>query len=125
MVLDPSATTSIQLSGVEPLLYDSISGLSRLAINGELSVELIDGFALADNLQFQIFDTSGTASGNFIGLNEGALVGNFGSHNLYISYRGGDGNDVSLFTTTAVPEPSSVLLMTISALLVCGRRKRI
>jgi len=61
-------------------------------------VQLIDGFALGIiGQEFEIID-AGTLSGMFAGLAEGALVGNFGGTDLFISYVAGDGNDVSLFT---------------------------
>jgi hypothetical protein len=124
LLLAPTTTTLIQLGGIDPLQYDHITGLSRLNMNGSLLIDLVNGFSLADNQQFLIFDVFGSSTGQFSGLGEGALVGTFGNHNLYISYASGDGNDLSLFTTTAVPETNSLLLLTITGLLIIHRRKR-
>jgi hypothetical protein len=57
----------------------------------------LDGFSLLQGQSFEIIDVGGAASGAFTGLAEGASLGNFGGTNLYITYGGGDGNDVMLF----------------------------
>jgi len=64
---------------------------------GVLDVSLIDGFELGMGQEFEIIDIAGARSGAFAGLAEGALVGTFGSEELFITYAGGDGNDVTLF----------------------------
>jgi sugar lactone lactonase YvrE len=69
--------------------------------NGALAVSLIDGFTLTADQSFTILDVRGVLSGNFAGLIEGALVGKFGATDLLITYTGGDGNDVALFTQVA------------------------
>ncbi|NOZ40752.1 MAG: hypothetical protein GXP24_11075 [Planctomycetes bacterium] len=75
-----------------------IGGDAMLA--GALNVSLDPGFALTAGDTFDIVDIAGTASGNFNGLADGALVGNFGGVDLFIDYNGGDGNDVALFTVS-------------------------
>ena len=56
---------------------------------------------------FNFLRVGGTLSGQYDGLGEGDLVGNFGSEDLYITYTAGSGNDVALYT---VPEPTTLLL---------------
>ena len=56
----------------------------------------------------------GTLTGQYDDLGEGDLVGNFGGQDLFITYGGGDGNDVALFTN-AVPEPTTVLIWSMLA----------
>jgi hypothetical protein len=46
-------------------------------------------------------------TGQYDGLAEGALVGNFGGEDLFITYTAGSGNDVALYT---IPEPTTLLL---------------
>jgi hypothetical protein len=66
-------------------------------LNGVLDVTLSGGFMLSKGLSFEIIDVAGTRTGTFTGLAEGAKVGTFGK-DLFITYNGGDGNDVLLFT---------------------------
>ena len=124
LMLGSGATTMIELGGLGAGQFDQIFSLSGLTLDGNLDVSLFGGFTLADGMDFTIFDvigsSTGLTSGQFTGLNEGSLVGNFGGTNLYISYFGGNGNDVSLFTS-AVPEPSSLAII---ALAVCGMTLR-
>ena len=65
-----------------------------------------DGFELAEGMSFNILRIGGTLTGQYDGLGEGDLVGNFGDEDLFITYDGSDGNDVTLFT---VPEPTMAL----------------
>ncbi len=46
-------------------------------------------------------------TGQYEGLAKGALVGNFGGEDLFITYTAGSGNDVALYT---IPEPTTLLL---------------
>ncbi|MCO6046706.1 hypothetical protein NG895_22650 [Aeoliella sp. ICT_H6.2] len=97
--------------------FDWVDVTGDVTLAGQLNVSLLDGFALDDFQQFPIINVGGSLTGQFDGLAEGALVGNFG-RSLFITYVGGDGNDVALFTTNAIPEPSTLLLAAVFAL--CG-----
>ena len=63
-----------------------------------LGVSLTGGFSLAPSQSFTVVEVAGTTSGGFAGLAQGALVGSFGGTDLFITYTGGNGNDVALFT---------------------------
>lgn len=83
--------------------FDAFDVNGTLTLGGELDVVLLDGFELESGQEFMIAEVDSVQAGQFNGLAEGALVGNFGDTDLFISYVAGDGNDVSLFTV-AVPD---------------------
>lgn len=120
-----SCTTLIELGGTGLGEYDQVFGLDpheddvSLNLAGDLVVSLYEGFQLAPGMEFTIFDVGGPVEGQFRDLAEGALVGNYGSQNLFITYSGGDGNDVVLYT--AVPEPSTVILICLAILFLTTR----
>ena len=85
---------------------------------------MIDGFELHRGNVFNFLRVGGTLSGQYEGLDEGALVGNFGGQDLFITYGGmGDGGGVALFTN-AVPEPTTVLIWSMLAGLGMTVRRR-
>jgi len=86
--------------------HDWLDVTGNVELAGSLDVLLIDDFELSDEMSFDVLRVGGTLTGRYEGLGEGALVGNFGGHDLFITYAGGDGNDVTLFT---VPEPTITL----------------
>jgi autotransporter-associated beta strand protein len=103
--------------------------------NATLNLSFINGFTLDLSQAFGIAQLTGTAtlSGFFDGLEEGALVGNFGGTDLFITYAGnvGDtgtidlfgGNDIVLYT---IPEPSfAALVLGGGVILLAGRRRRL
>jgi hypothetical protein len=146
LFLGSSTETFIELGGVSTGTFDQMLVLGDLTLNGSLSVSLIDGHRLALNQRYRIGDVGGNLFGQFLGLGEGARIGNFGEFDLLISYLGGNGNDITLFTApafkneipyltggvrgegdvrSAVPEPSSCMLLAIPALsLLCHRRRK-
>ena len=102
--------------------YDWIDVSGDVVLGGTLDVMLIDTFSLSSDMSFDFLRVAGTLSGQYDGLGEGDLVGNFGGQDLFITYAGGDGNDVSLFT---VPEPTTALIWTmLVGLGVTVRRRR-
>lgn len=86
--------------------YDWIDVTGDIELASALHVELINGFELQPGNIFTFLRVGGTLTGEYDGLGEGALVGGFGGEDLFITYAGGDGNDVALFT---VPEPTMAL----------------
>ncbi len=89
--------------------FDRIDVTGNLELTGTLDVKLIDDFELQPGHVFNFLRVGGVLSGQYDGLSEGELVGNFGGQDLFITYGGGDGNDVALFT--AVPEPTTTVLI--------------
>lgn len=117
-----SLTSNFELAGLELGDFDKLEIAGDLSLGGNLVVDLLGDFQLGLGDEFLIAETAGNVSGQFIGLSEGDLVGSFGGTDLFITYSGGNGNDVGLFT--AIPEPAS---MTFASLMLVGcaiRRRR-
>ncbi|MBX3416979.1 MAG: PEP-CTERM sorting domain-containing protein [Pirellulaceae bacterium] len=122
LVLGLNSATFIELGGLLDGQYDRFQIAGDLSVNGSLNVSLIDGFELGFNQVFSVMQAGGASTGMFAGLGEGALVGNFGGMDLFITYNPGGGNGVSLFT--AVPEPSSAMLVGLTLLGLSFRVRR-
>jgi hypothetical protein len=90
----------IRLGGTAPTQFDSLAVNGDIALAGSLNVSLTGGFTIEPDQSFTIVEIAGAASGNFAGLAEGATVGSFGGTDLFITYAGGNGNDVALFTAS-------------------------
>lgn len=97
VTLAASSTLGFDIDGL--LDFDVLSVGDDLSLDGSLDLDVSNSFALTAGDSFQIIDVTGTTSGTFAGLPDGALVGNFGGVDLFIDYDAGDGNDVALFTT--------------------------
>jgi hypothetical protein len=71
-------------------------------LDGSLAIEFLYGFAPQAGQQFEIikFNGSGPISGQFVNAPQGALVARYNSVGLYLTYLGGDGNDVVLTAQT-------------------------
>ncbi|MEM7476705.1 MAG: hypothetical protein AAF483_17095 [Planctomycetota bacterium] len=104
--------------------FDWIEVGGDVELAGILDVTFINGFDISGFMSFEIIDVGGSLTGEFDGLAEGGLVGQFGATDLFITYAGGDGNDIVLFGTGAVPEPSSVMVLAFTLLLRSRRRRR-
>ncbi|MEM7454364.1 MAG: PEP-CTERM sorting domain-containing protein [Planctomycetota bacterium] len=65
-----------------------------------------------------LVNVDGSVTGTFVGLAEGAVVAGTGYR---ITYAGGDGNDISLL---AVPEPGSMIVLTVGLGVAAFRRRR-
>jgi hypothetical protein len=94
-------TLFIDLGGTLPGQFDTLTIGGNATVAGDLNVSLDPGFSLALGNAFQIVDVTGTTTGTFNGLTDGALVGTFGGVPLFIDYDSGDGNDVTLVATLA------------------------
>jgi len=88
------------LQGNEYDYYD-VAGDVNLT-GGSLAVVLLAPFTLGANQYFDMLSVGGSLTGQFDGLGEGGLVGNFGGTALLITYAAGDGNDIALFTANSL-----------------------
>lgn len=77
--------------------FDRVTVGGNATLAGTLEVSLLEDYSLMPDSTYEILEVAGKRTGQFAGLNEGSLVGNFGL-DLYITYLGGDGDDVALFT---------------------------
>lgn len=110
----------IELGGTEPGQFDQLFVIGDLNLAGTLDVSLLPNFQLQANQHFEIINVSGILNGSFSQLDEGDWVGRFGNTDLYITYSFGGGNSVALFT--AVPEPSSLMLVMLGCMIANTRR---
>ncbi len=122
VVLGSDSVSFFELGGLNPGEYDRLNIDGDLTLDGQLSIGLLNGFSLDFDEEFVIANVDGALFGNYQGLEEGAVVGNFGGMNLFISYAGGDGNDVVLFTS--VPEPATAGLFGLAFLAFGLTRRR-
>ena len=123
VVIGSGANSFFELAGLDSGSFDQLLIDRDLALDGQLTIDLIDGFQLTAGDEFLIADVAGDLSGQFFGLGEGDLVGRFGRTNLFISYTAGNGNDVGLFAS-AVPEPGACGLLALACLGLALRRRR-
>lgn len=128
LTLGSGSIFDIQLAGLIPgSQYDVLDVSGNVDLGGStLDVSLLGPFTLGPNQEFDILNVGGSLSGMFANLGEGDLVGDFGGRKLFITYTAGTGNDIALYTTSAVPEPASFLLFGLGGLAVIswGRRRR-
>ena len=103
--------------------FDWLDVTGDVELAGTLEVYLIDSFELLAGMSFEILKVGGTLTGQYDGLDEGRKVGSFSGTNLYITYAGGEGNSVTLFSR-AVPEPAALLLALFGLALLPRRRRR-
>lgn len=122
VILGSTSKLEIELASLSS--FDTLDIKGNAVLGGDLNVSLLNGFALASNQSFLFMNIDGSASGMFNGLMENGIVGNYGGVDLFISYVGGDGNDVRLFTAIAVPEPASVGLLAACGVAFVGWRRR-
>lgn len=97
-----SGQLSVELGGATPgTQYDQVAVSGNVTLAGTLNLALINGFQPALNQKFVIVkkDGSGAVSGAFTGLAEGATI-SAGGWLFQISYKGCDGNDVTLTAVT-------------------------
>ena len=70
----------------------SINATTTLAVNVTGTLSASQEYVIVSN------DAADAVTGTFAGLAQDAVVGNFGGTDLKISYTGGDGNDIVLYT---------------------------
>jgi hypothetical protein len=116
---DDKATLSIHIGGTVVGQFDQLIVNGDFDVAGSLLVNPVGGFQFGPNQEFLVTSV-GTLNGQFMGLSEGDVVGNFGRP-LFISYAGGDGNDILLYT---VPEPGAFVLVAVSLLYLATSARR-
>jgi hypothetical protein len=117
-----SVRSFFELGGLATGQFDQLSIDGDFNVDGSLFVSLINGHTLGANEMYLIGDVGGSLLGQFNGLGEGDLVGNFGGRDLFITYAAGTGNDIGLFT--AVPEPGSFAALLMVACCTFAVRRR-
>jgi hypothetical protein len=138
VILKSSFTLTMGLGGNAPAspgnvgagFYANIAA-ENVMIDGNLQVQLLHGFTPTVGESYKIIDARVQSSGQFNGLSEGELVAAFGDVGLFITYAGGDGNDVVLQAATDVPAIGewgmaalSLALVTAGTLLLRRQRAR-
>ena len=124
-------STEVQLGGLldggdnkANTTFDWLEVSGDVSLAGTLNVSLLGDFALSDRDYFNVIRVDGTLSGQFDGLGEGGLVGTYGGEELFVTYGGGDGNDVVLYVNS-IPEPNSTaFLILLAGLGITVRRRR-
>jgi hypothetical protein len=125
MILNPSTKFHVELGGPIPgAQYDRLTIAGAVTVGGTLDVQTINGFVPQLGQSFTLIDNLGTGPilGTFAGIGEGGLF-TAGGTTYLATYHGGTGND---FVITAVPEPTSLLLVTaagVAAWLWRGSRR--
>lgn len=110
LYLSHTATLNMEIGGLlEGAEFDQLSVLGDVSLDGLLSLTLINGFDPVFGDSFMLIENRGMNAliGQFVGLDQGATLW-AGSQQFSVDYYGGSGND---FVITAVPEPSSALLV--------------
>ena len=103
LMFDSSTSLTIELGGtIAGDEYDQLIVSGDAVLDGSLIVEAIDNFEPGPDQEFLIIDIGGVRTGEFAGLTEGAVVTSIAGQDVMISYSGGDGNDVTLFTAPDV-----------------------
>ncbi len=100
--LETGASVDIRIDGVGLGSFGRFTTSSETTFGGNLNVTLGEEFILEPGQQFLIADVGGTAMGQFDNLSEGDVVGSYNGVELIITYAGGDGNDVELYTQSTV-----------------------
>ncbi len=94
----------IEIGGATPATeFDVLEIGGAATLDGLLAIDFIDDFIPTDDDEFQIIDIFGAVSGSLFGLGEGAFLGTYGDIDLFITFLGGDGNDVVLYTELTPP----------------------
>lgn len=128
-LLGTAGILEIEFAGTTEGLFDHLTVGGDVFLNGgSLSLLTLDMFSFNSGSMFEFLTVEGSLFGEFDGLGEGDLVGNFGS-DVFITYTAGDGNDIAFFTegtaVAPVPLPAGLplLLTGLGGALLLRRRK--
>ncbi|QDV49759.1 golvesin C-terminal-like domain-containing protein [Gimesia fumaroli] len=106
----PAGSLDIEINGTTPgTEYDQIDVTGTVTIGAGATLNLIDGYDPAAGEQFVLINNDGVdpVVGTFAGLDEGHEFSNFlGVSGLtaFLTYTGGDGNDVSIVVQDPTPQ---------------------
>ena len=122
-------TTAFGLGGTAPAsnnnqgpgFYANVH-TNNIQLAGSLQILFMYGFVPQDGDVFQIITVDGQLTGSFLGVNEGDIVATLGDVDLYLSYAGGDGNDVVLTAVNSIAGTAAVIptLNTLMLLVLMG-----
>ena len=134
---DVTHTGILRIEVTDATTFDTLLVSGDVTLGGTLDVLLPAPFSLSVGQQLVFLDVGGALTGQFVGLNEGDFVAGAGGLDLFITYLGGNGNDVALYTDTTtivstalgggigvVPEPTAAALLAIGACASLRRRRR-
>jgi len=76
---------------------------NNASLDGALTVELAQELVLQENDTFTLIDIGGERSGEFANMAEGDLAASDGVFDLWLTYNGGNGNDVEVYALPTVP----------------------
>ncbi|QDU70379.1 beta strand repeat-containing protein [Mucisphaera calidilacus] len=112
-----------QLSTEAELLISLYSYIQGLQVTGDLTLmgqlEFSgDYYNAVLGESYTFIHVDGLLTGTFDGLAEGALVTRFNGIDMFITYRGGDGNDVALYS---IPEPAGLTILGLGCALLRRR----
>ncbi len=136
LTLEAGSILEIEIMGHDSEEFDSLLITQDVSLAGDLDLQLLNNYVPLPGTELVIMNILGERSGEFANYAEGAVVAEFSSSplsemnsidpesaiQLYLTYQGGDGNDVVLYTLGAIPEPSTLLLL-MTSLLAAGCRR--
>lgn len=105
LVLGASSSTTLEVSGIFGSTFDRFAVSGNTTLGGDLLIDLADGFQFALDQELTLIDVSGSLNGQFNGLGEGARLGETSGVEYFLTYQGGDGNDVVLYSTKTPDGP--------------------
>ncbi|MEM7455076.1 MAG: hypothetical protein AAF456_12065 [Planctomycetota bacterium] len=122
LALGLTSSLEIELAGISD--HDLITVSRDLILDGQLEVDLINGFELTSGQTFSFLEVAGMTGGNFEGLLDGDVVARFGKVDLRIDYGVNGSSSICFFTTSSIPEPCSGIVLAASAVILISRRRR-
>ena len=94
---------------------------------GLLELYISSGYNLGYGQTYNLFQIDNPYNDTFNGIADNALIGMLGGIELYVSYTGGDGNDIILYTQAdpsnghnAIPEPATTALISLAMVSLAG-----